>query len=289
MRVRGPRHRAVEQRDVPVVADPSFGAAEHVQRARLPRHAARHHQLHALRERLLGAHAHGGRQVAVLPAPRARRRRRHCGRIAPRLPDPGPAAPPRRDGHPRGGARLGGDGGRRAAERNLRQTTPPARARPEAAVLDPGESRALRKAHERAGASARSRHARAHRDRRGALHLVVGPRFPQGLQGAAHPQEPVPERAGDRADGDRDEARAGRLRATARVGAVRAFLPVLQPNEHHVRRGAQGQERGGRHAQEHRRAPRRAAGPRRVRHRVLLLAEGLRDDRGAAEQGDAER
>ena len=92
----------------------------------------------------------------------------------------------------------------------------------------------------RAGAAARAgfpemlakRKPCAGRDRRGALHLAMGPRFPAGLPHARPASASAAPGAGDRADRDGDAARAGRHRRAARAAHAAAVHPRIPPRQH---------------------------------------------------------
>ena len=66
---------------------------------------------------------------------------------------------------------------------------------------------------------------RAVRDRRGALHLAMGPRFPPRLPGARHPQGELPRHAADGPDRDRGRADPARHRRAAASRRRRGCSP----------------------------------------------------------------
>ena len=70
---------------------------------------------------------------------------------------------------------------------------------------------------------------RAVRDRRGALHLAMGPRFPPRLPGARHPQGALSRRAAHRADRDRRRADPPRHRRAAASRSGAALRRRLRP------------------------------------------------------------
>ena len=179
---------------------PSHEGAGSLRHLVLPARARAHHHQRPRRNRHARHHADGRRQVAVLPAPRARAARHHAGGVA----------------------------AHRAHEGSVRQARG-ARRRGAAARLHAGPARGACRARPAHGAAPvhRLRHARAAgrrrfplvagagqgrplRGRRGALHLAVGARFPPRLPrpGSGHRRD----RSSDCPGADRHRAAAGQGR-----------------------------------------------------------------------------